>query len=224
MKQNDIYSKVDLTNLKVTATYNQVMETVDEAMRNNCASVCLMPCYVRDAYNRSNGELNICTVIGFPNGNVSTDTKVFETKKAIMDGANEIDMVINVNYLKDGNYLAVLDDIKAVREACMGYVLKVIVETCLLTEEEKIIMCEIVAKSGADYIKTSTGFSTGGASLEDIKLFKKQFDLLNLSPEFRREFGVRDVKIKASGGIRTFEDAANFISVGADRIGTSKLS
>ena len=212
-----IYSKVDLTNLKVTATYEQVMETVNNAIKNKCASVCLMPCYVKDAYNIAEEKVNICTVIGFPNGNMSTAVKVFETKKAIEDGATEIDMVININALKSGNYDYVLQEIEAIRKVCKDKILKVIVETCLLTEEEKIKMCEIVTKSGADYIKTSTGFSTGGATLKDIIIFKRELDKLNV--EYNR-----NVKIKASGGIRTFEDAKTFIVAGADRIGTSKLS
>jgi deoxyribose-phosphate aldolase len=212
MTNQETMEHVDLTILKQTATYRQVMEVVDKAINNNCASVCLMPCYVRDAFNRADGEINICTVIGFPNGNVATETKVFETQKAILDGASEIDMVININYLKEGNYIAVLNDIKAVREACKGKILKVIVETCLLTEDEKVKICEIVALSGADYIKTSTGFSTGGATLSDIELFKVELSKYD-----------RNVKIKASGGIRTFEDALKFIEAGADRIGASNL-
>ena len=171
--------------------------------------VCIPPCYVKQAKEYMGDRMKVCTVIGFPNGNHTTATKVFETEDAVANGADEIDMVINVGMLKAGNDAYVLDEIKAIKRACKGRLLKVIIETCLLTEEEKIRMCEIVTESGAEYIKTSTGFSTAGATFEDIALFAK-----HIGP---------DVKMKAAGGISSLEDAEKFIELGASRLGTSRI-
>jgi deoxyribose-phosphate aldolase len=209
MNTSEILSKVDHTLLKQTATWEHIQKICDEGMEYKTASVCIPPCFVKKASEYVNGKLKICTVIGFPNGNHTTATKVFETEDAVKNGADEIDMVINIGDVKDKNYDAVLDEIKAVKTACNGKLLKVIIETCLLTEDEKIKMCEVVTKSGADFIKTSTGFSTGGATFEDIALMKK--------------YVCKDVKIKAAGGVTSFEDAQKFIDLGADRLGTSRL-
>ena len=204
----EILSKVDHTLLRVDATFDEVKALIDEAAENGTASVCIAPSFVERAKEYSNGRVKICTVIGFPNGYSTTLTKMVETADAVENGADEIDMVINVGDLKEKNYDAIAKDIKAVRKACNGKVLKVIIETCLLSEEEKIKMCAIVSESGADYIKTSTGFSTGGATFEDIALFAKH---------------VKGIKIKAAGGIKSVSDAEEFIALGADRLGTSSL-
>lgn len=209
MNKTEILSKVDHTLLSQTATEKEIKAICDDAVFYKTASVCIPPSYVNFASKYLNGKVKVCTVIGFPNGYNTTASKCFETKDAVENGADEIDMVINLGYLKDKKYDLVLDEIKKVRSCCEGKVLKVIIETCLLTDEEKIKMCEIVSNSGADYIKTSTGFSTNGATKEDVKLFAD-----NISGNLR---------IKAAGGIKSFEDAKEFISLGADRLGTSKL-
>ena len=209
MDKKIILSKVDHTLLSQSATWREIAELCDDAYRYETASVCIPPSYVEQAKNYLGGHIAVCTVIGFPNGYQTTATKCFETADAIRDGADEIDMVINVGMVKAGKYDQVLDEIKRIKEICEGRILKVIIETCLLTEEEKIKMCQIVSESGADYIKTSTGFSSGGATPEDIELFAKHV--------------TGGVKIKAAGGIKSFEDAERFISLGADRLGTSRL-
>lgn len=209
MTAQEILNKVDHTLLKQTATWEQIRKICDDAIVNHTASVCIPPCYVKRAKEYVKDQMKICTVIGFPNGNMTTETKVFETKDAVEKGADEIDMVINVGMLKEGDRDGVLAEIKAVRAACPGKILKVIIETCLLTDEEKITMCELVTASGADYIKTSTGFSTGGATLEDVRLMRANAG--------------KQVKVKAAGGIKDMADAEEFIKAGADRLGTSRL-
>lgn len=209
MNRTELLNKVDHTLLTQTATTDEIKTICDDAVRFKTASVCIPPSYVKFASEYLDGKVKVCTVIGFPNGYNTTATKCFETKDAVENGADEIDMVINLGLLKDKKYDEVLEEIKAVRACCEGKVLKVIIETCLLNEEEKIKMCEIVSKSGADYIKTSTGFSTGGATKEDIDLFAE-----NITDE---------LKIKAAGGIKSFYDAEEFVKLGADRLGTSRL-
>lgn len=209
MSSKEILRMVDHTLLSVTATWDEIRALCDDGMKYQTASVCIPPCYVKQAKEYVGDRLAICTVIGFPNGYMTTEAKVFETKDAIANGADEIDMVIPVGRLKAKEYQLVLDEMKAVKEACDGKILKVIIETCLLTEEEKIKMCELVSLSGADYIKTSTGFSTGGATKEDISIFAKYVD--------------NHVKIKAAGGISSMEDAEAFLSLGASRLGTSRI-
>ena len=209
INKNEILSKVDHTFLKQTATWNDIRELCDDAIRYNTASVCIPPSFVKKAKEYVNEKMKVCTVIGFPNGYNTTDVKVFETKDAIKNGADEIDMVINIGMLKEKEYDAILNEINEIKKACGDKILKVIIETCLLTEEEKIKMCDIVSNSNADFIKTSTGFSTAGATIEDIKLFKKHIK--------------NDKKIKAAGGISSFEDAERFIEEGASRLGTSRL-
>ena len=210
MEKEEILKKVDHTNLNQTAVWDDIKKICDEAIKYNVASACIPPCYVEQAKRYVGDKLKICTVIGFPNGYNATDVKVYETKKAIKDGADEIDMVINIGYLKDKKYDYIENEIKEIKKACKNHILKVIIETCLLTEEEKIRMCRIVKESGADFIKTSTGFSSMGATFEDIKLFKENLIGSN-------------VKIKAAGGIKSFEDAQEFVNLGADRLGTSRL-
>lgn len=210
MEKEEILKKVDHTNLNQTAVWDDIKKICDEAKKYNVASACIPPCYVEQAKRYVGDKLKICTVIGFPNGYNATDVKVYETKKAIKDGADEIDMVINIGYLKDKKYDYIENEIKEIKKACENHILKVIIETCLLTEEEKIRMCRIVKESGADFIKTSTGFSSMGATFEDIKLFKENLIGSN-------------VKIKAAGGIKSFEDAQEFVNLGADRLGTSRL-
>ena len=209
MNIKEILAKADHTQLAQTATWEDIKNLIDEAIEYKTASVCIPASYVKRAVEYAGDKMVICTVIGFPNGYSSKDTKVFETKEAIENGAKEIDMVININELKNKNYDYVLDEIKQIKKACGDLILKVIIETSLLTEEEKIKMCEIVSESGADYIKTSTGFAKGGATFEDIKLFKE-----HVAPE---------VKIKAAGGIASIDDAIKFIELGASRLGTSRL-
>ena len=204
----EILSRVDHTLLRVDATFDEIKLLIDEAATNETASVCIAPAFVERAKEYAAGRIAICTVIGFPNGYSTTITKMVETAEAVENGADEIDMVINIGDLKEKNYEAIEKDIKAVRKACEGKILKVIIETCLLTDEEKIKMCELVSASGADYIKTSTGFSKGGATFEDIELFAKHVD---------------GIKIKAAGGIKSVSDAEKFIDLGADRLGTSSL-
>ena len=210
MNKNEILKKVDHTVLAQTATWEQIKNICDDGIKYNVASVCIPPSYVKDAKKYVGDKLKVCTVIGFPNGYNTTNVKVYETLNAIKEGADEIDMVINLGWLKDKKYVDIEKEIKAIKNVCGEKVLKVIIETCLLTDEEKTIMCEIVKNAGADCIKTSTGFSTGGATFEDIQLFKRKLEGTN-------------VKIKAAGGIKSFEDAEKFIEFGADRLGTSRL-
>lgn len=209
MDKKEILMKLDHTLLKQTATWEQIRALCDEGMENRTASVCIPPYYVKRAKEYVKENLKICTVIGFPNGNMTTAAKVFETEDAVKNGADEIDMVINLGMVKDKEYDKVLEEIKAVKAACGGKLLKVIIETCLLTEEEKLEMCRVVTESGAEYIKTSTGFSTGGATFADVELMRK-----NVGAE---------VKVKAAGGISSVADAEEFIRLGADRLGTSRL-
>ncbi len=209
MTKEEILSKVDHTLLKQTSTWEQIKKILDEGMENHTASACIPPCFVKRAKEYVGDRLPICTVIGFPNGNCTTAVKVFETADAVKNGADEIDMVINIGLVKEGNYDAVLDEINEVKKACDGRLLKVIIETCLLTKDEKIKMCEIVTKSDADYIKTSTGFSEGGATFDDVALMRVHSGI--------------DLKVKAAGGIATVQDAEEFIKLGADRLGTSRL-
>ena len=209
MDIREIVSKCDHTQLAVTATWEDIRQLIDDGIRYGTASVCIPPCYVKDAKAYAGEKLAICTVIGFPNGYNSKAVKVFETAEAVKDGADEIDMVINIGDLKAGRYEKIEDEIKAIKAACDGRILKVIIETCLLTEEEKIKMCEIVTAAKADFIKTSTGFSKAGATKEDVALFKKYVG--------------KDVKIKAAGGISSIQDAEDFVSLGASRLGTSRI-
>ena len=209
MNVTQILSKTDHTLLAPDATSAQIAAIVEDGVRYACASVCIPASYVGYAKALAQGKVRICTVIGFPTGYSTTAAKVAETADAVQNGADEIDMVINIGALKDKRYDDVLADIKAVRATCPDKILKVIIETCLLTREEKMKMCELVSESGADYIKTSTGFSTGGATHEDIKLFKQHVK--------------NGLKIKAAGGIASLEDAARFIEEGADRLGTSRI-
>ena len=204
-----ILSSVDHTLLSQTATWEEIKTICDDGMKYNVASVCIPACYVKKAKDYVGNKLKVCTVIGFPNGYSTTKTKVYETKDAIDNGADEIDMVINIGMLKDGLYSEVEDEIRQIKGACGDKILKVIIETCLLTDEEKIKMCDIVTNSGADFIKTSTGFSTSGATFDDIILFKNHVG--------------SNVKIKAAGGIKTLDDAEKFISLGASRLGTSRI-
>lgn len=209
MNKQQILSKVDHTLLKQTATWEQIKIICDEGAENQTASVCIPPCFVKRAKEYVGDKVAICTVIGFPNGNMTTATKVFETGDAVKNGADEIDMVINIGDVKAGDYEKVLEEIRAIKKACSGKLLKVIIETCLLTDEEKIKMCEVVTESGAEYIKTSTGFSTSGATFEDVKLMCEHVGV--------------DVKVKAAGGISSVADAEQFMELGADRLGTSRL-
>ena len=209
MDKKDILSRVDHTLLKQTATWEQIEKLCREGMEYAAASVCIPPCYVKQAKDFVGDKLAVCTVIGFPNGNMTTAVKVFETEDAVRNGADEIDMVINIGMVKEGLYEQVLEEIRQIKAACAGKCLKVIIETCLLTEDEKKEMCRVVTQSGADYIKTSTGFSTGGATREDVALLRKHS-------------GPR-VKVKAAGGIASLQDAEDFIALGADRLGTSRL-
>lgn len=209
MDINEILAKCDHTLLKQESTWEDIKVILDDAKRYHTASVCIPPCFIKRAKEYTRDDVKLCTVIGFPNGSHTTESKVFETKDAIANGADEIDMVINIGELKAGNDDYVLDEIRAIREASKGKILKVIIETCLLTDDEKIRMCDIVTKSGADYIKTSTGFSTGGATFDDIRLFAEHVG--------------DNVKIKASGGISSIEDAEKFVELGASRLGTSRI-
>lgn len=209
MELKDILKTVDHTLLTQDATWEDIKQICDDAIKYQTASICIPAAYVKKAVEYVDGKVDVCTVIGFPNGYSTTEVKVFETKNAIENGAKEIDMVININELKNKNHDYVLNEIKEIKEACGDLILKVIIETALLTEEEKVKMCQIVTESGADYIKTSTGFSTGGATLEDIQLFAKNVG--------------ENVKIKAAGGIASLEDAENFIQAGASRLGTSRI-
>ena len=209
MTHKEILATVDHTLLAQTATWEEIKVICDDGAKYRTASVCIPPCYVKQAKEYTGDTVKVCTVIGFPNGNSTTETKVFETKNAIENGADEIDMVINIGALKDKNYDLVRSEISAVKEVCGQRVSKVIIETCLLTEEEKIKMCQLVTEAGADFIKTSTGFSKAGATFEDVALFAR-----HVGP---------DVKIKAAGGISSFADAEEFLRLGASRLGTSRL-
>ena len=209
MEQRDILAIVDHTLLLQTATWEEIKAICDDGMKYETASVCIPTCYVKQAKEYMGDKCKVCTVIGFPNGNYTTATKVFETKDALENGADEIDMVINVGMLKAGEYDYVLNEIKAIKEVCGDHILKVIIDTCLLSDEVKIKMCEIVTESGADFIKTSTGFSTAGATFADVELFAK-----HVGP---------DVKIKAAGGISSMADAEKFMELGATRLGTSRI-
>lgn len=209
MDIKDILKRCDHTHLKQEATTKEIIKLCDDGMKYDVASVCIPACHVAAAKKHVGERLKICTVIGFPNGYSTAETKVFETEDAVKNGADEIDMVINISAVKDGNFDAVKDEIRRVKAACGGRILKVIIETCLLTEAEKLKMCSVVSESGADYIKTSTGFSTGGATREDVALLRE-----NCAPH---------VKVKASGGIATLADAEDFIKLGADRLGTSRI-
>lgn len=209
MDIKDILSKVDHTLLNPKATWEEIKNICDDGMKYCTASVCIPPSFVKRAKEYVGENLKICTVIGFPNGYNTTDVKIFETENALKNGADEIDMVINLGDLMDKKYDDILSEITKIKAVCGTKVLKVIIETCLLNEEQKIKMCEIVTKSGADFIKTSTGFSTGGATFENIELFAKYVG--------------KNVKIKAAGGISSIADAEKFISLGADRLGTSRI-
>lgn len=209
MDINKILSKVDHTLLKQSATWKEIKEICDDGIKYKTASVCIPASFVKRAKAYVGNSVKICTVIGFPNGYSTTATKVFETRDAVYNGADEIDMVINIGDLKDGNYETILNEIKEIKSACDDKVLKVIIETCMLNKEEKIKMCELVTESGADFIKTSTGFGGSGATFEDIEIFAE-----NVGSQ---------VKIKAAGGISSIADAEKFISLGADRLGTSRI-
>ena len=204
-----IFGKVDHTLLSQTATWEEIKQICDDAITYQVASVCIPPSYVKQVKEYVKEQMAVCTVIGFPNGYNTTAVKVFETKDAIANGADEIDMVINLGMLKDKKYDLILSEIKQMKLACGNLILKVIIETCLLTEEEKIKMCEIVTEAGADFIKTSTGFSKSGATFEDVDLFAKHVG--------------KGIRIKAAGGISSFEDAEKFIELGASRLGTSRI-
>ena len=209
MEPKRILAAVDHTLLAQTATWDEIRQLCDEGVEYGCASVCIPPSYVRQAADYLGDRLPVCTVIGFPNGYATTMVKVFETKEAIANGAEEIDMVVNLGWVKDGLWDKLLEEIQAVKRACGERILKVIIEACLLTQEEKIQLCRVVSDSGADYIKTSTGFSTGGATREDVALLRAQ-----VAPR---------VRVKAAGGIATLEDAQDFLELGADRLGTSRI-
>lgn len=206
---NEVLKHVDHTLLSQTATWEEIKQICDDAVKYQTASVCIPPSYVKQASEYVQDKMAVCTVIGFPNGYMTTKTKEFETKDAIANGAAEIDMVINIGWLKDKKYDLIEEEIRTLKAACGEKILKVIIETCLLTDEEKVKMCEIVTKAGADYIKTSTGFSKAGATFEDIELFAK-----HIGP---------NVKMKAAGGISSMDDAKKFLSLGADRLGTSRI-
>lgn len=206
MTEQEILSHIDHTLLKPFATWEDMQKLCDEAVEYKTASVCIPPAYIKRVHDKYT-DLNICTVVGFPLGYSVTEAKVAEIKKALEDGCNEIDMVVNISDVKNHNYAAVEEEIKTLKAACGSHVLKVIIETCFLTEEEKIAMCKAVTNAGADYIKTSTGFGTGGATIEDIRLFKANIG--------------SDVKMKAAGGVKTKDDLIMFLEAGCDRIGTS---
>ena len=208
MKYEEILQKVDHTLLKQTAKWEEIKTLCDEAIKYNTASVCIPPSFVKDVKEYVGEKMTVCTVIGFPNGYNSTEVKCFETADAIKNGADEIDMVINIGWLKDNKYNLILNEINEIKKCCGDKILKVIIETCLLTDDEKIKMCQIVNNSSADFIKTSTGFSSSGATKDDIKLFSQH---------------IKGKQIKAAGGIANFKDAEDFINLGANRLGTSRL-
>lgn len=209
MTQEEMLTHVDHTLLTQTATWDEIKQILDDAVKYKTASACIPASFVKDAVDYVDGRLPICTVIGFPNGYATTASKVFMARDAVKNGAKEVDMVINIGWLKDKKYAEIEAEISAIKEAVGELVLKVIIETCLLTDEEKIKMCEIVTSARADYIKTSTGFSKAGATFDDIKLFSKHIG--------------KNVKIKAAGGIASLEDAYKFLELGADRLGTSRI-
>ena len=209
MDKKDIFEKVDHTLLGITATWDDIKTICDDAMHYQTASVCIPPSYVKQAKEYMGDKMAVCTVIGFPNGYNTTAVKAFETKDAIDNGADEIDMVINLGWVKDKRFDLIEQEIKTLKEVCKDKILKVIIETCVLTDEEKVMMCKVVTSSGADYIKTSTGFSTAGATFDDIALFAKNIG--------------EHVKMKAAGGISSFDDAEKFIELGASRLGTSRI-
>ena len=209
MDVKEILRHVDHTLLLQPSTWAEIRQICDDAVKYGTASVCIPPCYVKEAADYLGDKMAVCTVIGFPNGNVTTAVKEFETRDAIANGAVEIDMVINIGWLRDKRYDLVENEIRTLKAACGDKILKVIIETCLLTEEEKVKMCELVTNAGADYIKTSTGFSKGGATFADVELFAK-----HVGP---------NVKIKAAGGISSLDDAEKFLALGADRLGTSRI-
>lgn len=209
MTQEEMLTHVDHTLLTQTATWDEIKQILDDAVKYKVASACIPASFVKDAVDYVDGRLPICTVIGFPNGYATTASKVFMARDAVKNGAKEVDMVINIGWLKDKKYAEIEAEISAIKEAVGELVLKVIIETCLLTDEEKIKMCEIVTKAGADYIKTSTGFSKAGATFDDIKLFSGHVG--------------KNVRIKAAGGISSLEDAYKFLELGADRLGTSRI-
>ena len=209
MNIEDILKHVDHTLLTQAATWDEIKQICDDAIKYKTASVCIPPSYVKQAKEYVGDRMAVCTVIGFPNGYMTTAVKEFETKDAIINGADEIDMVINIGWLKDRRLELIEDEIRTLKRACGSKILKVIIETCLLTDEEKIIMCELVTKAGADYIKTSTGFSTAGATFGDVKLFSEHVG--------------EGVRIKAAGGIASLDDAVKFLELGADRLGTSRI-
>ncbi len=209
MDRKDIFKTVDHTLLTQTATWQDIKQICDDAITYQTASVCIPPSFVKRAKEYVGARMPVCTVIGFPNGYNTTNVKVMETKDALDNGADEIDMVVNLGDVKEGKFDVVEEEIRQIKKVCGDKILKVIIETCLLTEEEKIAMCEVVTKSGADYIKTSTGFSTAGATFEDIELFSKHIG--------------KDIKMKAAGGIASFDDAIRFLELGASRLGTSRI-
>lgn len=209
MERQEILNKVDHTLLAQTATWEEIKTICDDAVTFQTASVCIPPSYVKQAAQYLEGRIPVCTVIGFPNGYNTTAVKCFETEDAVKSGAEEIDMVVNLGWVKEGRYDLVKEEIQQIKKACNGKLLKVIIETCLLTEEEKKALCKVVSESDAEYIKTSTGFSTQGATFEDVKLM--------------RQYTGGDKKVKAAGGIADFADAERFVELGADRLGTSRL-
>ena len=209
MDVKEILGHVDHTLLTQTARWEEIRQICDDAITYGTASVCIPPSYVKQAKEYVGEKMAVCTVVGFPNGYSTTKVKEFETKEALAEGADEIDMVINLGWVKDGHFDKIQKEIRTLKAACGQKILKVIIETCLLTEEEKVKMCQVVTAAGADYIKTSTGFSKAGATFEDIELFAA-----NIGPE---------VKMKAAGGISSLEDAERFLSLGADRLGTSRI-
>ena len=209
MDPKQILRHCDHTLLRPTATWPEIRQVCDDALAFGCASACIPPAYIRQAAGHVGNELKLCTVIGFPNGSSTTAVKVFETEDAIRGGADEIDMVVNLGWVKDRNWKDLAQEIAGVKAACLGRPLKVIIETCLLSDMEKIKLCQLVAKEGADYLKTSTGFSTGGATREDVALLRENLP--------------KQVKLKASGGIRTLADGEAYLALGADRLGASAL-
>ena len=209
MTYQEVLSKVDHTVLKQTATWADIQKLCDDAVKYQTASICIPPAYVKQAAEYLNGRIPVCTVIGFPNGSNTTESKAFEVRDAVKNGAEELDMVVNIGWVKDGKYEDVLREINCLKEACDGKLLKVIIETCMLTDEEKIKLCEVVSNSAADYIKTSTGFGGGGATREDVALMAAHM--------------TNGKKIKAAGGIANLQDAEDFLKLGADRLGTSRI-